>query len=369
MRLLIDAHCFDYKTTEGINTYIKGLYSALILLESDIEFYFAAADTENVKSIFGERSNVHYIRLSSSGGMKRLFVEFPKMIDSYKIDVAHFQYTAPIVKRCKTIVTLHDILFVDYPEYFPASYRMLRGPLFYLSAKRADLLLTVSDYSRQQISKHYKIDLDRIVVTPNAVSDEFYQLDLAKSSEFVKSQGVERYILYVSRFEPRKNHLALVKAYAELELWQRGIDLVFIGKTAIPTAELDSYLSTLPDVVRNRIHIINQVGFDELLYWYKSASLFVYPSLAEGFGIPPVEAAAMGVPCVCSDKTSMGDFRFFGDDLIDIDSSEVLKNRIMYHVNHSVDIENTSRIVEDIKLKYNWSSIAKSLLTQINDLK
>ena len=151
MKLLVDAHCFDSRTTEGINTYIKGLYSELIKIAVDIDFYFAAQNIDKLKQLFGERRNVHYIALSSKNKVYRLLFEFPIIIKKNNIDVSHYQYTSPLIKNCKNIITLHDILFMDYPRLFPLSYRLVKGFLFKISAKRTDLLLTVSDYSRRQI--------------------------------------------------------------------------------------------------------------------------------------------------------------------------------------------------------------------------
>ena len=80
MKLLVDAHCFDYKTTEGINTYLSGLYVALLKQAPDVEFYFMAANIEKVKSIFGRGENIHYIELTSKNKIYRLLFEVPYII-------------------------------------------------------------------------------------------------------------------------------------------------------------------------------------------------------------------------------------------------------------------------------------------------
>ncbi len=360
MKLLLDAHCFDYKTSEGINSYIKGVYLSLIAIAKDVEFYIVAADLEKVKSIFGEHKNVVYIPLTSKNKIYRLLFEFPAIIKKHGIDAAHYQYTSPILKNCKNIITLHDILFVDYPSMFPWSYRAIKGFLFKLSAKRADLLLTVSEYSKRQISKHYAIEDNNIHVTPNAVSDDFYNIDLQAAQNFVKSQGVEKYVLYVSRIEPRKNQVALLKAYCEQKLWESGYDLVFIGRKTLATPDFDNYYNTLSEETTNHIHIHNQVDYIDLKYWYKAASLFVYPALAEGFGIPPIEAGAAGVPCTCCNKTAMGDFKFFGDNLIDIDNTELLRTTMSEILAGTKQVD-TSAISKQIHKKYNWDNIAQNL--------
>ena len=357
MRLLVDAHCFDYNTSEGINTYLRGLYGELVKIASDIDFFFAACNVERIKEIFGERSNVSYIRLEAASKVARLLTEIPRVVKIHGIDAAHFQYTSPLVKNCYTIVTLHDILFKDYPHLFPLTYKLSKDMLFRLSAKRADLLLTVSEYSRSRIAYHYHIPKERIFVTPNAVSEDFFDIDKAKAVEFVREQGIGKFLLYVSRIEPRKNQVALLRAYTEQKLAQRGYDLVFIGRKTLPVPEFDDYLRNMSSDARRHVHIFNQVSYEDLKFWYGAASLFVYPAMAEGFGIPPIEAGAAGIPCVCSNQTAMGDFVFFGKNLVDVSDLEQLKQAIEVNISTPMNTDSVRKAIEE---KYNWKVIAQN---------
>lgn len=368
MKLLVDCHCFDYKTTEGINTYIKGLYCEFVKIAQDVDFYFLAQNVDNIRALFGEASNIHYISLKSQNKVYRLLFEIPTIIKQYKIDLAHFQYTAPLIKNCKTIVTLHDILFEDYPEMFPLSYRLVKGILFKWSAKRADLLLTVSEYSRKQIAGHYGLAWSDIFVTPNAVSDDFYQIDKKVAEDFVHSQGIDKYILYVSRVEPRKNQIAVLNAYLDLALYEKGYDLVFIGRKTISSSLFENRLAELKPEVLKRIHLLNQVDYNDLKFWYKGASLFVYPALAEGFGIPPIEAGAAEIPCVCSNRTAMGDFSFFGENLVDPLDVESLNERIDKNLKFS-DKMDLRRISDQIAKTYNWKTVASDLYSYMRSKK
>ncbi len=368
MRLLVDLHCFDLDTSEGINTYLEGLYREAIHLDSDIEYIFAARDIPKIKSIFGEHPNVTYVALQSKSRFYRLLLEFPSIIKRYRVDYAHFQYTSPLIKSCKTIITLHDILFLDFPQYFPTIYKLVKGMLFRASARRADILLTVSEYSKRRIAHHYGVDQSTIEVTPNAVSDIFRRTDKNEAQSFIAKQGIGRYILYVSRFEPRKNHLQLLRSYSRLKLWEQGYSLVLIGRKTIAIDEFDTFLESLPIEAKERVFIHNQVAFNELLLWYNQASLFVYPSIAEGFGIPPLEAAMAGVPVICSDKTAMQEFDFFGEDLIDIDNEELLNKQIKESLSNSSDIQKQKQIEairDKIAAKYNWRASAEILISKV----
>lgn len=366
MKLLVDAHCFDYSTSEGINTYVQGLYSALVKKATDIDFFFVGRDLEKLKKIFGEAPNINYIPLISKNKIYRLFFEFPHIIKKNRIDMAHFQYISPLIKNCRTIVTLHDILFKDFPSMFPLGYRLSKNILFKLSAKRADLLLTVSEYSRGRIAYHYGLPKDKIVVTPNAVADDFANVDKKTAKRFTASKGINKYILYVSRIEPRKNQVDLLRAYIDLHLAEKGYHLVFIGRKTIEVPELERLMDSIDNKGKKYIHFINQVSYEELKMWYSAASLFVYPALAEGFGIPPIEAGVSEIPCICNNQTAMEDFTFFGDNLLDVKDFVLLKKKIIENLENQPDVK---QIKKAITSKYNWKEVAKKLYKRLSDYK
>lgn len=391
MRILVDCHCFDYVTSEGVNTHIRGLYSAVLRqAPEDWEFYFvsrypekltwagygADADSDFSNEVISSR--VHFIRLSDRGKWHRLLVEYPKIIRKNHIDYAHFQYTAPPFKsrfgcrgtlggRCRTIVTLHDILFKDFAKYFPWKYKLVKGLLFYLTAKRTDLLLTVSEYSKGRISHHFGIPEDKVFVTPNAVTRDFWEIDEDQARSFVNAQGVGKYILCVSRFEPRKRQTLLLKTYLEMRLWEKGYDLVFIGRKTLSMPEFDRLLATMPDDARSHVFVHYHSPYNELKLWYRAASLFVYPAVAEGFGIPPIEAGAAQVPCICSNRTAMGDFTFFGENHIDCDNSELLRSRIssILGLEGEPQTPPVSEISQEIAQVYDWDTVARHLISHI----
>lgn len=370
MRLLVDCHCFDYPTPQGINTYLRGIYSELIPIATNIEFFLAAADTDNLKRIFGEHPNVHYVKIEHGGSLKRLLKIFPTAIKENKIDWAHFQYVTPFVKNCKTIVTLHDILFEDFPEYFPLSYRLSKSLLFKYSAKRADLLLTVSNYSRNRISAHYKIKESDIKVTPNAVSDVFSKIGKEEARKYVKKHfGLKTYVLYVSRMEPRKDQYGLIQAYLKSNLILKGIDLAIVGDQSLKDARIEELLSSISKVLKDHIHFLPSVTNEELYPLYRGASLFVYPSKAEGFGIPPLEAAVAEIPVICNKATAMGDYDFFEPYLIDTEDYENLAAKMDECIDNPASEERLREIMLDVMDRYNWASIATEFHSTLKGLK
>jgi glycosyltransferase involved in cell wall biosynthesis len=357
MRVLIDGHVFDVKH-QGTRTYLKGLYSELIALKPDTDFFFAGYDLPTLKAEIGEHPNVHFVQLKFRRFL-RLLVEFPFLIWKHKIDYAHFQYVTPPLKNCRHIVTIHDVLFRDFPILFPLKYRLVNDFLFGISARRADVLLTVSNYSRQRIREHYGIPLHQIHITPNGVSRAFTNSSsIADGDWVVKKYGIAKFILYVSRIEPRKNHILLLRAFQELKLWKHNYSLVFVGRRDFGWTAIDKIVAEGEKEFQDSIVQLENVDDEELVKFYRSADLFVYPSLAEGFGIPPIEALASGTTTLCSGVTAMSDFTFLGDDLFDPTSVEELKKKVADRLLKPVDEERRMALQQLVTRRYTWRNSA-----------
>ncbi|PCJ23218.1 MAG: glycosyl transferase [Flavobacteriales bacterium] len=364
MNILVDAHIFDDKY-QGTRTYIKGLYSALIPIAKDWNFFFIASDVEQLEKEFGTTSNVNYLSYKSTNKFYRLLFDLPKIIKENNIDYAHYQYISPPFGKCKNIVTIHDILFKEnrFKKFFPLKYRMLNGLLFKISAKKADVLLTVSNYSKEKINEHYNIPLKEIFVTPNAVPADFK----CSNNNIKEKYSLSKYILYVSRIEPRKNHLALLKAYRKMKLWEQGYQLVFIGIEDIVSVELDGYKEKYKLELGKNVLWLNEVDYEDLKCFYHDCELFVFPSFAEGFGIPPLEAIVMDKKVLCSNATAMKDFNFKEDMTFNPSDVEELKNKIK----KALYDDNFHKIAskEGVLLKYNWDTIADNFYKLINSKK
>lgn len=358
---MVDAHVFD-ETHQGSRTYLKGLYSEVVKLMPDACFYFAAYNFKNVQSEIEDHPNVYFVQLKR-GKYLRLLVEMPYLIWKYKIDYAHFQYISPFLKNCKCIVTVHDILFKDFRSLFPLKYRIINGFLFRLSAKRADVLLTVSEYSRQRISLHYEIPVNKIGITPNGISQDFFGVANSGRGEIKQKYNLDQYILYVSRIEPRKNHLLLFRAFFELRLWERNYKLVCIGKKDFSYNDINLFLDTSSEECRRNILLLQDINDSELRAFYASANLFIYPSIAEGFGIPPIEAVAEGTVTLCSNSTAMSDFTFLGSDLFDPYNLDELKTKILDKLSKPADLNRIATLRQTVGEKYSWSKSARSFIS------
>ena len=243
----------------------------------------------------------------------------------------------------------------EFKSYFPLKYRLVNGFLFKRSAKQADVLLTVSNYSRQKISEHYNIPMEKIHITPNAVESDIEIQIRCRNFRTIKDLGT--FILYVARIEPRKNHLALLKAFTELKLAKKGYKLVFVGRKDIPNPELDAYIKTSKDINLDAVVWLDDIPNDMLSYYYKHCELFVFPSFAEGFGIPPLEAMALGCKVLCSKNTAMADFNLPESLTFDPNNVEELKQKIELQL----ECERSSAdVYQPILSKYKWAKVANN---------
>lgn len=264
----------------------------------------------------------------------------------------------PFKKTCKEIVTIHDVLFMDDPQYFSKGYRLKNKFFFKHSAQRADIVLTVSKYSQERISNWFNIPVDDIQITENAVLPISNDMVIPDVKE---KYGLDKYILTVNRIEPRKNHLMLLEAFAEMKLYQKNFYLVMVGTPDLEYKSFQSYYHGLSETIRSHIKIMS-VPFPDLVGLYQNASLFVFPSLAEGFGIPPIEAIEYGCPVLCSNATAMKEFGLPDDITFNPNDKNELKSKITKLLEHPITID--KKIINE---KFNWQHSADVLYKAIVD--
>lgn len=358
--IFVDCHVFD-GNFQGTTTYIKGLYSELIK-DKNYHVFFGATNIEIIKDIFGIHENVTFIKYKAKNKFYRLLFDIPSIIKANNIEYAHFQYVVSPIKNCKHIVTIHDILFLDFPQYFPFLYKMKNKFLFKTSAKCSDIVFSVSDYSKNQIRKHFKIE--KVTVTPNAVDPIYFdEYDKESIKEQVsKKFKATNYFLYVSRWEPRKNHHRLLKVFVEKEYYKKHA-LVFIGDKAIKNRGYNDYYDSLSPVIKATIFSFHKLNFQDLLLLVRGADLSIYPSIAEGFGIPPIESLAANVPTICSNTTAMADFQFFKDFQFDPLSEQDLDEKI----NKALSTNNWQEMISEMKHIYSWQKAKSNLIQALND--
>ncbi len=212
----------------------------------------------------------------------------------------------PYVRRCKSIVTIHDVIPLRRPEFMPSAAREALADKLQASAQRADAIITVSHYAKGDIAEVFNVPEEKITVTHNGISPGFRPVEDRIEIERVRTRfGIPGpYLLFVGNIEPRKNLDLLVRAFCEVRHTRGSIPFLVIA------GYKDWYFEPLREVVRtlraeDAVLFPGVVDGGDLPSLYSGAELFVFPSLAEGFGIPVIEAMACGTPVVASNTTSI----------------------------------------------------------------
>lgn len=353
IKIFVDCHVFD-DGFQGTTTYIKGLYSELIK-DQHMHFFLASNDIEKLQHVFGIHKNVTYLKYNSHNKFYRLIFDIPRLIKTHSIDFAHFQYIVAPFKRCKYIVTTHDLLFLDFPEYFPTLNRLKNQFLYKWSTKHSDVVLTVSEYSKKQIKAHFNIS--DVAITTNAVSEIFFEAyDKQAIQKRIKDKyNLSKYIIFVSRWEPRKKHDLIIKSFVNLELYKE-YQLLFIGDTTFENKIYNDYFNGLSPEIQNKVFRFERVEFNEMLSLLRCADVSVYPSIAEGFGIPPLESLAAGIPTVTSNKTAMSDFDFLSAYSFDPMDQGNFEEKLLKAF--KMEDSELQQLKEKLKMKYNWKNAA-----------
>ncbi|MCD6519417.1 MAG: glycosyltransferase family 4 protein [Anaerolineae bacterium] len=222
-----------------------------------------------------------------------------------KLDLLHAPvYVGPLCKPCLLVVTIHDLSFYIYPEFFRPFQRRYLQHFTRWTSKRADQIIAVSESTRRDVIRFLGVAPDRVVTIPNGVEEIFRPLGRARLEAFRRRNGLpERMILFLGTLEPRKNLLVLLEAYALLR--QRGAQEMLVVAGGKGWYYESVYATVERLGLRRWVIFPGYVPWEELPLWYNAAELFVYPSLYEGFGLPPLEAMACGVPVVVSNVSSL----------------------------------------------------------------
>jgi len=289
----------------GVVRYTDALIRALApRLDPDLTVFLTRSDD----GLDGVRVRRHRAPFPTPNEYARAFWEqtvVPIAVARLRPDVYHSpNYILPLALACPSVVTVHDLAFLD-----PSLHR-LRSHL-YLTAlttralAKASRIICVSSYTRDRLAERFPATAERIRVVGEGVDERFRPQPEAAVEAFRETHRLERpYILFVGVLEPRKNLERLVRAY-ELAMRRSGAshDLVLVGAAGWKETGALRAIETSP--LRDRIRLLGYLPERFLPAAYSGADVFVYPSVQEGFGLPPLEAMACGVPVLTSNVTSL----------------------------------------------------------------
>ena len=366
-RILFDAHTFD-TGWQGTTTYLTGLLNALpeavsrALPGTDLQITCAAASEAAIRDTVSVPFD--FVPIRSSFAVRNA-VDLPRAAQVIGVDLVVSQYVRPFRVPCATLSVIHDVLFLDYPESFSWKYRTLRRTLFGWSARNSTYVAAVSAYSADRIAAHFGTDAADILLTPNAVDPVF----LAEPAP-AKAPGAPLSLLSVSRLEQRKRHEWGIHALDRLA--EAGI----AARYAVIGGGGGDYAHRLRadiDAARARgldVELRSGVPFPDLVAAYAAADIFLCPSEAEGFGIPVIEAAAAGAPCVVSDGGALAEFdgHYVGREF-PADSLEAFLQATTEVAQDIDTLRAAARANRDaVDHRYRWSKVADTYADVIRDI-
>jgi glycosyltransferase involved in cell wall biosynthesis len=291
----------------GIGTYIRNLLRHLARLDSQTEFViFCRPEDRDALAAVGE--NFRPVPETSGNYSIAEQVRIPWALKREGVTLFHApHYVLPPLVRCRSVVTIHDVIHLMFPQYLPnrIAFSYAKWSITQ-AAQRATRVMTVSESSKRDILRFVDTEPDKIDVIYNAYDERFAmeprEEDVVRVRE--RYQLTDEFVLYAGNVKPHKNLERLIDAFALVR--KRGLDhlkLVLIGD------EISKYTALRRAVHQHQLHnYVRFLGYlpeETLAVMYRLAGVFVFPSLYEGFGLPPLEAMASGTPVVTSNVSSL----------------------------------------------------------------
>lgn len=253
--------------------------------------------------VSGDSFSVH--RLPAFPGWLWTPMAWPRFLRTAGAHVGHAQYLVPPRAPCPTVVTIHDVSFLRHPEWFPARAVRVMRRLIPWSARWATRIITGSEHAADEISGLCGVAREKVVVMPYAAGADFTPGDRHRAREHVAAAYglTDRYVLAVGLIQPRKNLPRLLEAFVAVTRRHNDVVLAVAGRDG-PEAQAVRQLVAGLGLV-GRVRFLGSVPEADLPELYRAATMLVYPSLYEGFGLPALEAMACGTPVVASCTTSL----------------------------------------------------------------
>ncbi|MCX7918581.1 MAG: glycosyltransferase family 4 protein [bacterium] len=316
----------------GTETYVRGLLYGLTKIDSQNE-YILFTNRENHDSFDFKLPNFKRILCNFSSRIKatRVFWEqaiLPKLGLKERIDLLHSPgYVGPLSIDSHTIVTIPDMQYKYYPENF-STFRLWYWQYFIpRSAKKADRIITLSEYSKKDIAMLLNIPRDKIIVTYPASKFDIFELSIPSNEKIQTKYNLKApFILSVASLLPHKNFKRLLEAYARIAD-QCNVDLVLVGLKLQSLSAIQEHIKQYK-INPNRVLILGYIGDPDLAGLYQLAELVVHPSLFEGFGIPVVEAMKFGCPVIAANRTALPEIIGDAGLLIDPENPQAIAEAI-----------------------------------------
>jgi len=326
MRIGIPAHQL-LQTKTGVEAYIHGLIESLCAYTTSHTYWLFGAPPPNLRDL-----RAHWVPTAWPTGnpaVKVLWEQFclPWLAARLRLDLIHSPlYVIPFAARVPTVVTVHDLTVFLFPHHFRPRDRWYKRAFIPPSLRRCVSIIADSQATRRDLLRLFDVPETKVEVVYPGIDLDFLEASANSFSEEEAEQFrhryhlAHRYILYVGTLEPRKNIARLLEAFAQIgERTGRGYQLVIAGRPGWFYEGIERTISQLG--LTPTVRFTGYVPDSDLPMLYRLADLFVYPSLYEGFGFPPLEAMACGTPVITSNVSSLPEV--VGDAAVLVDPTNV----------------------------------------------
>lgn len=358
----IDARLYG-PLAKGLGRYTQELVDRIISFDRTNDYYiFLNEDNYDLVKIHPSFNNVHKVKINIAWYSVTEQIKLPFVLSKYKLDLIHFtHFNVPIFCPCKFVVTIHDLILTK----FKSQKASTKHPLVYnikdfcyrlvikKALKNSEKVITVSNFTKDDIVSQFGICSDKIEVIYEGISfKDLKNINYDKES-LLQKYGIKKdYFLYVGSAYPHKNLEFLIKEFIRFYKKNKSYQLVLVGKDDFFYERLESFARQALDdneiVDSNAIVFTSYVKDNELAFFYKNASLYIFPSLYEGFGLPPLEALYYSCPVLSSNQASM---------------PEILKKSALYFDPYSENdfLEKLELILRDGQLREKMLSYSQGL--------
>ncbi|MFG6685352.1 glycosyltransferase family 4 protein [Mariniflexile sp. HNIBRBA6329] len=334
MKIGIDAKWFFEGPPSG-KVVVRNIVKELLAQNKKDTFYLFLNKSDKNREFPFLDKNVHLIYLRKINNAISNVLLLPIYSRKLKLDIVLYQNFSSPFAQSRSINYIHDVLFLDYPEYYTFKERLYLWPIKYLS-KFSNHIITISESEKKRIIKHNLLKEKNISVVYHGVNKGCgNQNSKDINGEFRQKYDLpEKFVLYLGRLNSRKNIATLLKAISHLN----DISLVIAGKEDLEMLNLKKLIVNLK--LEKRIIFTGYISDNDISKLYSLAHIFCFPSFAEGFGLPPLESMASGTPVIVSNTTSL---------------PEICANAALYvSPNDSLELAyQINRLLTDEKLYYN----------------
>lgn len=371
MRIAIDGRVLDRKIT-GTGRYLQNLLLELPNSHDDKNDYTLFTNTKlNFDSEFFTIVNVKESFIPMKLYSPIWFnYELPRLLKEYNIDILLTpNIVVPLVNigKTKIITVVHDIIPRIFPEYYPYFYKKYLSVFLPPSLEKADIIITVSEQSKEDLVNYYNVPEEKLRVVYNTSATIFNSSSSERDSKKLLEDKLainQDYLLYVGVIEKRKNVMGIIKILDIIKRSGSRLILVIVGKPGFLSKEIIEEIEKRKDIIK----YFNYVDDEKLKLLYTNAFAFIFPSYYEGFGIPPLEAMQSGIPVLSSDKSALFEVVGKGGIIHDPDNHTAFANDILKLENDSDFYNNLiERGLEQAK-KFDIKEMTSRLVNIINEI-